>query len=71
MKLTTERLLQFKPGEKVTFKADHPKEMANARSAASYAALTYPERGIRFSVHFNRPKMEVTIEAISTKSKKR
>lgn len=69
-KITTERLRQLKAGEKMTYKMDHPKDLNNARSTASYTQLSYPELGVVFSVCVNRPKMEVTIEAVSTKKKK-
>lgn len=71
MKVTVEEFKQFTPGKKVVYKANHPRDLSNIRAVASYTQLNYPEIGVKFITHINRAKMEIEIEAISTKSKKR
>lgn len=65
MKVGIEELKAIKPGTKKVFKAEHPRELQNIRAMASYVHNTYPEWGLRFTTHICRPKMEITIEAIS------
>lgn len=70
MKVSVEQMKALVPGAKITYKADHPKELQNIRQTASYTCLTYPELGIKFKTSINRPKMEVTLEVFSTKKPK-
>lgn len=70
MKVTVEQMKALRPGAKVTYKADHPKELQNIRMTACYTHLTYPELGVRFKTTICRPKMEITIEVIATEKPK-
>lgn len=70
MKVSVEQMKALSPGAKVTYKAEHPKELQNIRQTASYTCLTYPELGIKFKTSINRSKMEITLEVIAVEKPK-
>ncbi len=69
MKIGQEEIKAIPPGTKAVFKVDHPKQFNCIKSAASYVHLTFPELGVRYSTSINRPKMEITVEAIPVDKK--
>lgn len=64
MKVSVKQLKAIPIGESRTYKVDHPRELQNIRVTAGYVHLNYPELGVRFKTNINRPKMEITIEAL-------
>lgn len=70
MGIRTDEFKAMPVGTKTTFKAKHPRDLQNIRATASYVHNTYPEIGKRFKTHLNRPKLEITIEVVSTSKKK-
>jgi hypothetical protein len=64
MKVGIEQLKKIKPGTKMIFPADNPRELNNIRVICSYTHLCHPEFGLKFKTSIDRKNMTVTVEAI-------